>query len=206
MMTPEQIAAMRADADAGTPGPWAYRPLELDDWGIIRGSDDLVVAQASACREAGNLNSFRESGADPTEANARNIARVPDMIATILSQAAEIERLKAAGANDDGLLSALQDLADGASMSLVQEIAQQAYWHLAYLRSEVTRLKSCIPWREGPPPEEWRDGRQVLVWAKHAHHVCWGAGSWHIVNGSGAQIVQSMITHHAAIDKPGETG
>ena len=146
MMTLEQIAAMRVDADAGTPGPWraveaSHGPVDIFD----QSGRDVVTVYGCGVTES-------------RKANARNIARVPDMIATIIAQAAEIER-----------------------------------------------LKSGIPWRDGPPPEEWRDGRDVLVSAKSCTRpvfVHWWAGTaW--MDDEADSYSEGEITHHAAITKPG---
>lgn len=89
MMTPEQIAAMKADAEAGTPGPWDS---------AIEAGCHAVVAQVLP--KSGNVvslifNDINTPEREPMRfANARRIARVPLMEATIIAQAAEIERLR----------------------------------------------------------------------------------------------------------------
>lgn len=82
MMTREQIAAMRADAEAGTPGPWRaaealHGPVDIFD----QSGRDVVTVYGGGVTEN-------------RKANARRIARVPAMETTIIAQAAEIERLK----------------------------------------------------------------------------------------------------------------
>lgn len=62
-----------------TPGPWAYRPLEFDDWGIVR-AGDYVVAQARAGGGDVSLDEHRANKTDPYEANARLIAAAPDLL------------------------------------------------------------------------------------------------------------------------------
>lgn len=75
---------MKADREAGTPGPWRVGPV-----------DDTVVVAADGSEIAAIDGDYNEPDLWPMmEANARRIARVPDMEETILSLAAEIERLK----------------------------------------------------------------------------------------------------------------
>lgn len=65
-----------------TPGPWAYRPREFDDWGLVRGGPDgFPVAQARAGRMMidGEDNEHRRKGTDPYGANAHLIAAAPDL-------------------------------------------------------------------------------------------------------------------------------
>ena len=50
------------------PTPWAYRPLEHDDWGTIRAADGAIVARS---REGKfglvDYDAFRTAGTDPYE-------------------------------------------------------------------------------------------------------------------------------------------
>lgn len=99
------IEQLKADIEAGTPGPWTYRPHRYDDWGLIRGGDDYPVASASTCRASDReKDKHRTNKTDPSFNNARRIARVPDMEARILSDADRIAALEAkvAEAYDEG--------------------------------------------------------------------------------------------------------
>lgn len=63
-----------------SPGPWAYRSREHDDWGAVRGPDGWIVALA---REGGtsddrDAQQHRDAGTDPYEGNARAITALPD--------------------------------------------------------------------------------------------------------------------------------
>jgi len=60
-----------------TPGPWFYRPHELDDWGVVRSADGFVVTQARINCDFETQEAHRASGTDPAEANARLIASSP---------------------------------------------------------------------------------------------------------------------------------
>jgi hypothetical protein len=72
-----------------TPGPWAYRPDEYDDWGCVRAPVTEqgqfrggIICQASdpEARDAITLAKHREAGTDPWEANARLIAAAPELL------------------------------------------------------------------------------------------------------------------------------
>lgn len=86
MMTPEQIAAMRADAEAGTPGPWRLGSWLDNVFGT--GPNDEWLSICRVKRDDAPI----DVSADIVD--ARRIARVPIMEATIIAQAAEIERLR----------------------------------------------------------------------------------------------------------------
>jgi len=94
MMTPEQIAAMRADADAGTPGPWVRGGMLPREF-VARGTAYPIRApEWSPNTRVCHVSGWDDDAPDEALANARRIARVPLMEATIIAQAAEIERLK----------------------------------------------------------------------------------------------------------------
>lgn len=82
-MTPDQIAAMEADAEAGTPGGW--RVSAKTPTAILRQDGERLFKL-----HQGFKDEYRN------EANARRIARVPLMESTIIAQAAEIARLREA--------------------------------------------------------------------------------------------------------------
>ena len=84
-MTHEQIAAMIADREAGTPGPWK---VDGPVWNQIVWTDN--ENRLCYIAHSNGLNDERD------KANARRITRVPDMEATIIAQAAELERLRSA--------------------------------------------------------------------------------------------------------------
>ena len=86
---------MVADREAGTPGPWAYRPDKYDDWGVVKAGRFVLcrVRDPEALSEA-VLSAHRDKGTDPWEANARRIARLPDLEAAYLTLAAENATLR----------------------------------------------------------------------------------------------------------------
>ena len=82
-MDAAQIAAMIADREAGTPGPWK---VDGPVWNQIVWTDN--ENRLCFMAHSNGLNDGRD------EANARRIARVPDMEATIIAQSAELEQLR----------------------------------------------------------------------------------------------------------------
>ena len=84
-MDAAQIAAMIADREAGTPGPWK---VDGPVWNQIVWTDN----ENRLCYIAHSNGLYDERD----KANARRITRVPDMEATIIAQAAELERLREA--------------------------------------------------------------------------------------------------------------
>lgn len=78
------IEQLRADMEAGTGGPWHYRPQAFDDWGYVRGPDrgdgwGPFICQAKAPTSEEFENECRRTGQDPWGPNARRIARLPDL-------------------------------------------------------------------------------------------------------------------------------
>ena len=74
---------MKRDMETGTPGPWTW-----DEWFC----DLSPLWSCDMCQGTGYIS---WNGIDARLPNARRIARVPDMEATILAQAATIESLRA---------------------------------------------------------------------------------------------------------------
>ena len=60
-----------------TPLPWSVRPQELDDWGIIRGSNGHLacIARQPVYNDDESLNEHRKNKTDPSHANAALIVR-----------------------------------------------------------------------------------------------------------------------------------
>lgn len=114
------IAAMKADMEAGAPGPWRVGPV-----------DDTVVVAADGSEIAAIDGDYNEPDLWPMmEANARRIARVPDMEETLISQAAEIERLKYQiheASDPDFLFGAMDNVNDlGVSLADFADAASRA--------------------------------------------------------------------------------
>ena len=87
---------LRALCDAATPGEWLYRPLEFDDWGIVRAGRS-IICQARDPRASSEeaLSEYRHAGTDPWEANARFIAAARTAIPALLDRVAVLEELVA---------------------------------------------------------------------------------------------------------------
>lgn len=68
---------LAALSEAATQGAWTYRPLEYDDWGIIRGEEDdrwgwvsrPIIAQFRGRHDEGELNEHRRAKTDPWKDN-----------------------------------------------------------------------------------------------------------------------------------------
>ena len=60
-----------------SPLPWAYRPIEYDGWGYIRGSNGQLAAVAREGEHCGprKIDEFRVAKKDPCETNGRLIVR-----------------------------------------------------------------------------------------------------------------------------------
>jgi hypothetical protein len=84
----QDIAALVADREAGTQGPWVAESWHVQQNGqlyyqITDGSDAIMQNQFCWCQGS-------------QDANARRIARVPDMEAALIAQDAELKRLREA--------------------------------------------------------------------------------------------------------------
>ncbi len=83
-----------------TPGPWAYRPAEHDDWGIVRApvieqgqwtGGIICQARDPEVLDQITLAKHREAKTDPWEANARLIAAAPEMAEALRSAVDALE-------------------------------------------------------------------------------------------------------------------
>jgi len=79
-LSPEAVAQMVADREAGTPGPWVYE----------------YTCVGHTVRQPGAMNRiFGSNNANAPEVDARRIARLPDLEAAYLTLAAENATLRA---------------------------------------------------------------------------------------------------------------
>ena len=85
-MDAAQIAAMIADREAGTPGPWRVK---------VNSRDDQVTCDLTICGDIFQMADLNGPQYAHQHPNARRMARVPDMEAAIIAQATELERLRA---------------------------------------------------------------------------------------------------------------
>lgn len=109
-MTQIDIAALVADREAGTKGPWVAESGHVQQngqpyWQVTDGSDAIMQNQFCWCQ-------------GDHEANARRIARVPDMEAALIAQDAELKRYREALNAIDALDP--EHLIDGCSMSALR--------------------------------------------------------------------------------------
>lgn len=93
---------------AATEGPWAYRPDEFDDWGVVKSPPRevgnyepplilrTVLAQMRDDRrlDEETLSEHRRAGTDPWEANARLVVFLRNSAQHYLSLMDEVERLR----------------------------------------------------------------------------------------------------------------
>jgi hypothetical protein len=110
------IERLRELLARATPGPWAYRPQEYDDWGFIRRSetDDgwrpvVAISRAGEMGTEEALNEHRWKGTDPYRPNGELITEavnaLPHLLDTLDEQAARIKRLEAEVASLRGALT-----------------------------------------------------------------------------------------------------
>lgn len=72
---------LKALSEAAAPGPWAYRPNEHDDWGVIRGAEDVgpfaglrrIVARSHDDESCADYDAHRAAGTDPRACNGEFI-------------------------------------------------------------------------------------------------------------------------------------
>lgn len=102
----ERLAEMLAGLEGVTPGPWAYRPWQYDDWGTVRAPQgnghDLApfVANVRAGRQVSEdeLLIHRQKRTDPYGANAEHIARCdPDTMRSILTELLSLRQSHSTG-------------------------------------------------------------------------------------------------------------
>lgn len=95
-MTDAEIAEMQADALAGTPGEWKLVTIVLMNSGArVVVSPEARIGEID-CHAAFKRGDGWNAECPIRDANARRIARVPRLEATITAQAAEIARLREA--------------------------------------------------------------------------------------------------------------
>ena len=84
-LSPEAVAQMVADREAGTPGPWRMR---------VNKRDDQDTCDVSICGDIFVLADLNGPQYAHQHANARRIARLPDLEAAYLTLAAENATLR----------------------------------------------------------------------------------------------------------------
>lgn len=90
---------LRKLAEAATPGPWLYRPDNIDDWGWVRTSHEEdgfkpLVAEAlrGSMKDNSDFDEHRRNKTDPYYHNAAYIAAAnPKTILELLDRIAELE-------------------------------------------------------------------------------------------------------------------
>ena len=96
-LTPEQLEGL---LERASPLPWAYRPQEFDDWGVIRGPDTdstigpykPVVATARDGKTGDiDLDEHRRNKTDPYGPNAELIVAAVNSLPSLLARIRELE-------------------------------------------------------------------------------------------------------------------
>ena len=105
-MTPDLIARLRELDAAATPGPWAYRPDEYDDWGVVKSPREPVEGFPDGLRcvlaqfrdpkalDEEALNEHRRAKTDPWQGNAELVTFLRNAVPEILEAADQLEALR----------------------------------------------------------------------------------------------------------------
>jgi len=91
-LTPEAVAQMVADRDAGTPGPWTASPSPFEVYNIGHG----VLKNYIVADDYTMIAAMYDDDLD--DADTRRIARLPDLEAAYFTLAAENATLRASEA------------------------------------------------------------------------------------------------------------
>lgn len=131
-MTPDQIAEMKADMEAGTDGPWRVEDGTALIWGDCNPQDMTTRGMGRPTAECRTTPEFRKTRPDWDEgvANARRIARVPALEAEVLRIVEAVE----------GLAQAYQDSAEFGDQT-IKDAAKDRYFSQA-LRAILNPEKS----------------------------------------------------------------
>lgn len=89
----ELVEALSGLREKATPGPWAYRPSEYDDWGYIRGAETEwsigtvrpIVAISRSGSAHADHDEHRRNKTDPYEPNGRLIVETINALPTLLA-------------------------------------------------------------------------------------------------------------------------
>ncbi|WP_158250719.1 hypothetical protein [Novosphingobium sp. HII-3] len=130
-MTPDLIARLRELDAAATPGPWAYRPDEYDDWGVVKSPrvpvdgfpDGLrcVLAQfrhPESIHDEEVLNEHRRAKTDPWQGNAELVTFLRNAVPEILEAADQLEALRS---HAEAMAKALKRAADIVERNLYRQ-------------------------------------------------------------------------------------
>ena len=138
-MDAAQIAAMIADREAGTPGPWRVK---------VNSRDDQVTCDLTICGDIFQMADLNGPQYAHQHPNARRMARVPDMEAAIIAQAAELERLREAMGNNCNALTDADCAYLIAHLSYeLEPVGKPPTWN--QLAMEVIRLSNALALKGG---------------------------------------------------------
>lgn len=133
---------LKDDLAASTPGPWVY---EKADGSIVWGSPDVLTVARFHCGRNDHGNDAR-----PSMANARLIARAPDMAAEVLDLRAKLAEAEKAldavlNACDQGRMHPAPGCASG-GMTIEANIRGSVYsgvpaWPIEEARAALARIR-----------------------------------------------------------------
>ena len=87
---------MKALAAKATPGPYTYRPLPQDDWGMVRDNADkklVAIARAGRPLTESEKEEHCDKGSDPYRSNAVFFAACdPQTISSLIDEVLELRR------------------------------------------------------------------------------------------------------------------
>lgn len=107
-MTDFSADKLRALDEAATPGPWAYRPDEFDDWGVVKAPPQrpdgfeydlsFVLAQFRdpAATDPITQHEHRAAKTDPWKGNAELVTFLRNAVPAILAMAEHNQRMREA--------------------------------------------------------------------------------------------------------------
>ncbi len=93
MLTNEALAELERLEREATPAPWRRRPSMFDDWGLVRGGDNMpVLSTAMGCRYS-QEDLGKHNGPAPIEENAEFVAAIRNNARALIAAAKEREDL-----------------------------------------------------------------------------------------------------------------
>jgi hypothetical protein len=148
------LKQLKADREAGTDGPWRYRPNSTDDWGTVCGPEQVDTIGTHICQardplvyRSEQLAEHRAAGTDPWEVNARRIARLPDLEAAYIEAVAKLDKAVEALGDSQATLASIRAATVGEDWG-----EQSTSEHIHDLCGETMRLNMTVIKGSKPQP------------------------------------------------------